>query len=76
MRFDRITVDPAQLGGVPCIRGLRIAVATVVGLVAQGMSESEIVDEYPDLEIEDVRQALVYAAAAVDERQLPLLTGT
>jgi len=76
MRFDRITVDPAQLGGVPCIRGSRIAVATVVGLVAQGMSESEIVDEYPELEIEDVRQALVYAAAAVDERQLPLLTGT
>ena len=76
MRFERITVDPAQMGGVPCIRGLRIPVATVVGLVAQGMTETQIVEEYPDLEVEDVRQALAYAAAAVDERQLPLLTGT
>ena len=76
MRLERITVDPAQMGGVPCIRGLRIPVTTVVGLVAQGMTENRIVEEYPDLEIEDVRQALAYAAAAVDERQLPLLTGT
>ena len=76
MRFDRITVDPAQMAGVPCIRGLRIPVSTVVGLVAQGMPEARIVEEYPDLEVEDVRQALAYAAAAVDERQLPLLTGT
>ena len=76
MRFERITVDPAQMGGVPCIRGLRIPVTTVVGLVAQGMTETRIVQEYPDLEVEDVRQALAYAAAAVDERQLPLLTGT
>ena len=76
MRLERITVDPAQMGGVPCIRGLRIPVTTVVGLVAQGMNQTRIVEEYPDLEIEDVRQALAYAAAAVDERQLPLLTGT
>ena len=76
MRFERITVDPAQMGGVPCIRGLRIPVATVVGLVAQGMTETQIVEEYPDLEVADVRQALAYAAAAVDERQLPLFTGT
>ena len=72
MRFSRITVDPAQMGGVPCIRGLRIPVATVVGLVAQGMPEDEILVEYPDLELEDVREALRYAAAAVDERELPL----
>ena len=61
------------MGGVPCIQGLRIPVATVVGLVAQGMTETRIVEEYPDLEVADVRQALAYAAAAVDERQLPLL---
>ena len=64
------------MGGVPCIRGFRIPVTTVVGLVAQGMTENRIVEEYPDLEVEDVRQALAYASAAVDERQLPLLTGT
>ena len=76
MRFERISIDPAQMGGVPCIRGLRIPVATVVGLVAQGMREDQIVEEYPDLEVQDVRQALAFAAAAVDERQLPLLTAT
>ena len=76
MGFERVTVDPEQMGGVPCIRSLRIPVATVVGLVAQGMAETEILAEYPDLETEDIRQALAFAAAAVDERQLPLLTGT
>lgn len=76
MRFDRISIEPAQMGGVPCIRGLRIPVATVVGLVAQGMTETRIVAEYPDLEVGDIRQALAFAAAAVEERQLPLLTGT
>ena len=75
MGFERVTVNPEQMGGVPCIRSLRIPVATVVGLVAQGMAETEILAEYPDLEIEDIRQALAFAAAAVDERQLPLLTG-
>ena len=53
--------------------GLRIPVATVVGLVAQGMSEVQILDEYPDIEVEDIRQSLRFAAVAVDERQLPLL---
>jgi len=72
MRFSRITVRPDQMGGVPCIRGLRIPVATVVGLVAQGMSGEDILAEYPDLEIEDVREVLLFAAAAVEERQLPL----
>ena len=76
MRFERITVNPAQMGGAPCVRGLRIPVATVVGLVAQGMTEARIVAEYPDLEVADIREALAFAAAAVDERQLPLLTGT
>jgi len=73
MSFTRITVRPDQMGGVPCVRGLRIPVATVVGMVADGMSESEIVAAYPDLEGEDVREAMRYAAEAVRERELPLL---
>ena len=72
MRFTRITVRPDQMGGTPCVRGLRIPVATVVGMVADGMSESEIVGAYPDLEAEDVREAIRYAAEAVRERELPL----
>jgi uncharacterized protein (DUF433 family) len=72
MSFTRITVRPDQMGGVPCVRGLRIPVATVVGMVADGMSQTEIVDAYPDLEVEDVREAMRYAAEAVRERELPL----
>ena len=60
MIFARITVNPQQMGGVPCIRGLRIPVATVVGMVADGMTEPEILDAFPDLEHEDVREALQY----------------
>jgi uncharacterized protein (DUF433 family) len=73
MRFTRITTDPRQMGGVPCIRGLRIPVATVVGMVADGMTEPEILAAYPDLGPEDVREALRYAADAVRERELPLI---
>lgn len=72
MKFTRITVDAAQMGGVPCIRGLRIPVATVVGMVADGMAEAEILKAYPDLTAEDVHEALKYAAEAVRERELPL----
>ncbi len=72
MRFSRITVDPNQMGGVPCIRRLRIPVATLVGMVADGMTEEEILAAYPDLEREDIREALRYAAEAVRERALPL----
>jgi len=72
MSFTRITVRPEQMDGVPCVRGLRIPVATVVGMVADGMSDSEIVAAYPDLEAEDVREAIRYAAEAVRERELPL----
>ena len=75
MRFARITVDPGQMGGVPCIRGLRIPVATVVGMVADGMTETEILAAYPDLEREDLAEALRYAADAVRERELPLVGG-
>ncbi len=74
MRFDRITVSPQQMGGVPCVRGLRIPVATVVGMVADGMKEDEILEAYPDLEPDDIREALRYAAEAVRERELPLVT--
>ncbi len=73
--FRRITVRPDQMGGVPCIRGLRIPVATVVGMVADGMSEGEILESYPDLEAEDIREAVRYAAEAVRERELPLTVG-
>lgn len=74
MRFSRVTVRPDQMGGVPCIRGLRIPVATVVGMVADGMSASDILAAYPDLEAEDVAEALHYATEAVRERELPLST--
>jgi uncharacterized protein (DUF433 family) len=74
--FTRITVDPSQMGGLPCIRGLRIPVATVVGMVADGMAEAEILSAYPDLEVEDVREALRYAAEAVRERELPVPGGS
>ena len=73
VNFTRITVDPHQMGGVPCIRGLRIPVATVVEMVAEGMNEPEILAAYPDLEHEDIREALRFAAEAVRERELPLL---
>jgi uncharacterized protein (DUF433 family) len=76
MRFTRITVDPKQMGGTPCIRNLRIPVATVVGMVADRMSEEEILEAFPDLETEDIREALLFAAEAVRERELPLLAAS
>jgi uncharacterized protein (DUF433 family) len=75
MAFQRITVKAEQMGGVPCLRGLRIPVATVVGMVADGMSVDEILRAYPDLEAEDVSEALRYAAEAVREREIPLVSG-
>ena len=74
MVFSRITIKSDQMGGVPCLRGLRIPVATVVALVAEGMAEPEILKAYPDLETEDVREALRFAAEAVKERELPLIS--
>ena len=62
MKFTRITVDPRQMGGVPCIRSLRIPVATIVGMVADGMADAEILAAYPDLQREDIPEALRYAA--------------
>ncbi len=72
--FDRITIRQNQMGGVPCIRGLRIPVATVVGMVADGMTDTEILAAYPDLEPEDIRVSLHFAAEAVQEREIPLLS--
>ena len=74
MKLKRITVNADQMGGVPCIRGLRIPVATVVGMIADGMSKAEILAAYPDLELEDISEALRFAAEAVSERELPLAT--
>ena len=72
MRFARITAKANRMGGLPCIRGLRIPVATVVAMVADGMTEPEVLAAYPDLEREDIHEALQYAAEAVRERELPL----
>jgi len=73
VKFERITVNPEQMGGVPCVRGLRIPVATIVGMVAEGITEAEILRAYPDLKKEDIREALRYAAEAVKERELPVV---
>lgn len=74
MTIKRITIDPQQMAGVPCVRGLRIPIATVVGMVAEGMTSREILESYPDLEEADIRAALAFAAEALRERELPLLT--
>jgi uncharacterized protein (DUF433 family) len=70
--YTRITVDPTRMGGVPCVRNLRFPVATVVAMVADGMTVDEILDQHPDLEAEDIAESLRYAASAVHERELPL----
>jgi uncharacterized protein (DUF433 family) len=72
MEFKRITTNPGQMGGVPCLRGLRISVATIVALIAEGQTTQDILGLYPDLEADDVREALLFAAEAVRERVLPL----
>jgi len=72
MKTVRVTIDPEQMGGMPCIRGLRIPVATVVGMFAEGMTDQDILHAFPDLEREDIRAALHYAAEALQERALPL----
>lgn len=69
---QRLALRPDQMGGAPCIRGLRIPVATVIGMVAEGMGDPEVLAAYPDLQAEDIREAMRYAAEAVRERELPL----
>ena len=71
-RLDRITRNPEVMGGKPCLRGMRVTVGTIVGLIAAGHSNVEILAAYPYLEEEDIRQALAYAAWRVEEIELPL----
>jgi len=73
MNFSRITIDPFQMSGMSCIRGLRIPVATIVSMVAEGMNDAEILAAYPDLEKGDIAESLRYAAEALRERELPLV---
>ena len=70
--FERITVNPAQMGGLPCIRGMRVTVSAVLGQLAAGQSVEDVLADFPYLEREDVFAALEYAAVAVSERELPL----
>lgn len=71
-QFDRITVDPRVMNGQPCIRGTRLTVKRVVLLVSQGLSREDLRADYPELEDEDIRQALEYAASMIDDRYTPL----
>jgi uncharacterized protein (DUF433 family) len=73
--LDRITTNPAIMGGKPCLRGMRVTVGTIVGLVAAGKTVDEILKLYPYLEEEDIRQALAYAAWRAEEIELPLTRG-
>ena len=73
MKFKRITINPEQMGGVPCIRNLRIPVATIIGMLAEGMKEEERLRAYPDLEPEDIKEALRFAAEVLQEREIPLV---
>ena len=72
--FPRITLDPAVMGGKACIRGLRVTVGTVVGLLASGRTRDEILEAYPYLEAEDIDQALSYAAWRLEEREVELVS--
>lgn len=71
--LTRITFNPQVMGGKPCIRGLRVTVGTLIGLLAAGRSREEILRAYPYLEPEDIQQALAYAAWRVEEIELPLV---
>ena len=71
-KLDRITLNPDVMGGKPCIRGLRVTVGTIVGLLASGHSTDDILKAYPYLESADIQQSLAYAAWRVEERDIPL----
>ncbi len=73
-KSTRITLDPAVMGGKACIRGLRVTVGTILGLLAAGRSRDEILRAYPYLENEDIDASLAYAAWRVEERETPLTT--
>jgi len=70
--LTRITLDPEVMGGKPCIRGMRVTVGTLVGLVASGYTTEDILGLYPYLQAEDIREALAYAAWRVEEIELPV----
>jgi len=72
MAFERITVDPDRMGGVPCIRDLRVTVSMVLGQLAGGRTIEEVLTDYPYLERQDVLAALEYASVAVNEREVPV----
>lgn len=72
--LTRITFDPNIMGGKPCIRGMRVTVGTIVGLLASGYSTAEILEAYPYLEAEDIQESLAYAAWRVEEIERPLVT--
>lgn len=72
MAYERITVDPERMGGVPCIRDLRVTVSMLLGQLAAGLTTDELLEHYPYLEREDVLAALEYAAAVVNEREVPV----
>ncbi|OYW17232.1 MAG: hypothetical protein B7Z55_12955 [Planctomycetales bacterium 12-60-4] len=71
-QLDRITFDPQVMGGKPCLRGMRVTVGTIVGLIASGATPEEILEDYPYLEREDITAALTYAAWRVEEIEVPL----
>lgn len=70
MAFERITINPDRMGGVPCIRDLRVTVSMVLGQLAAGRTSQEVLGDYPYLEHEDILAALEYAAAVVNEREV------
>ncbi len=72
--FDRITLNPMQMGGRPCVRGLRVTVSLIVGMLGAGRSRADILKAYPYLEDEDISQALAYAAWRLEEREVELAT--
>ena len=74
--ITRITFDPEIMGGKPCIRGMRVTVGTIVGLIASGHSKKEIIELYPYLEAEDIDEALAYAAWRVEEIDVPLVSAS
>jgi uncharacterized protein (DUF433 family) len=72
--FDRITQEPGKMGGKPCIRGMRVTVGMIVGQIAAGVGAPELLNDYPDLERDDIVQALRYAAWRAEEREVDLAT--
>jgi uncharacterized protein (DUF433 family) len=70
-KLNRITINPEIMGGKPCIRGLRVTVGTIVGLIAAGNNVEQVLKLYPYLEAEDIQQALNYAAWRVEEKEIP-----